>query len=178
MAHSAGRPGLCFLLVLASACGGVGAVPSRTGGAGGATGDSGGGGGGGGGSGGGSSGGATTVDASAGSGGQVDASAGSGGQVDASAETGGQVDASAGTGGQVDAADAPITTDALVEKDHRPSDCPPGALVCDDFEGYALGGSLAPNWTTQIIGGAIKVETSKPFHGAQGLRITTTLSPA
>ncbi|MEO7669660.1 MAG: hypothetical protein ABIW57_10000, partial [Polyangia bacterium] len=42
----------------------------------------------------------------------------------------------------------------------------------------ALGGSLAPNWTTQIIGGAIKVETSKPFHGAQGLRITTTLSPA
>jgi len=57
-------------------------------------------------------------------------------------------------------------------------DCPSGALVCDDFESYPLGVSLAPNWTTQVVGGQVQIDTSRPFRGAKGVHLTTTLSPA
>jgi len=69
------------------------------------------------------------------------------------------------------------STDAVRAAVDASADCPPGALVCDDFEGYALGGDLSPNWTTEIMGGTVQVETSKPFRGTKGVRITTTLSP-
>jgi hypothetical protein len=50
--------------------------------------------------------------------------------------------------------------------------------VCDDFESYPLGSDLSPNWTTELMGGTLQVDTSKPFRGVKGVRITTTLSPA
>ncbi|MEA2697327.1 MAG: hypothetical protein QOI66_1598 [Myxococcales bacterium] len=59
------------------------------------------------------------------------------------------------------------------------ADCPAGALLCDDFESYAAGSSdLSPNWTSEIIGGKVAVETGKPFRGAKAVHLTTTLSPA
>ena len=58
------------------------------------------------------------------------------------------------------------------------SDCPAGALVCDDFEGYPLGGDLSPNWTPELIGGQVQIENSKPFRGSKGVHLSTTLSPA
>jgi hypothetical protein len=81
-----------------------------------------------------------------------------------------------GTGGTINEA-GPVV-DAASAADRRPTDCPAGALICDDFESYALGGNLSPNWTTQLMNGKVEIETSRPFHGAKGLRMTTTLSPA
>lgn len=99
---------------------------------------------------------------------------GGAGGVDAgpAVDTGG-----AATGGRID---APVTiNDANAPELPAPaSDCPAGALICDDFEGYAAGGDLSPKWTTQIIGGTVAVETSKAFRGSKAVRVTTTSSPA
>lgn len=98
-------------------------------------------------------------------------------------------------GPSVPAADAPIdlpavadmnasadgnpTVDALAGSETAaPKDCPAGALFCDDFESYALGGDLSPNWTTQIVSGQVQIETSRPYRGSKSVRMTSTLSPA
>lgn len=61
---------------------------------------------------------------------------------------------------------APGTTDAPTTA------CAPGALLCEDFERYAAGGSLAPTWTTDTTGGTIVVDGTRPFAGGKGLHIT------
>jgi hypothetical protein len=50
--------------------------------------------------------------------------------------------------------------------------CPAGALLCDDFEKYAVGGNLSPTWTTDLIGGMVRVDTTRPFQGKQAVHIT------
>jgi hypothetical protein len=50
--------------------------------------------------------------------------------------------------------------------------CPAGALLCDDFEKYTAGGSLAPTWTTDLTGGMVRVDTTKPFAGKQAVHIS------
>lgn len=60
---------------------------------------------------------------------------------------------------------------------HVEAPCPPGALVCDDFEAYPPGDDLAPHWRTQTIGGEVRVDGSRPFRGRQGLHVTVTASP-
>jgi hypothetical protein len=116
--------------------------------------------------------GAPAASGAAATGGSGDATSGANttgtGVIDAAAQDQSLPDSTGGSSGSTDAARA--TADASV-------DCPPGALVCDDFEGYALGSDLSPNWTTEIMGGTVQVETSKPFRGTKGVRITTTLSP-
>jgi hypothetical protein len=97
------------------------------------------------------------------------------GAIDAAAEDQSVPDS---TGGSTDAARAAVDASAESAASAASANCPAGALVCDDFEGYALGSDLSPNWTTEIMGGTVQVETSKPFRGTKGVRITTTLSPA
>jgi hypothetical protein len=70
-----------------------------------------------------------------------------------------------------DGGPAPETADAPAVDDAAAS-CPAGALLCDDFEMYAAGGSPAPNWTTDLMGGTVRVDTSKPFAGKQSIHIT------
>jgi len=50
--------------------------------------------------------------------------------------------------------------------------CPPGAILCDDFETYTSAADLAAAWTVTTTGATLKVETSKPFKGAQGVHIS------
>jgi len=53
--------------------------------------------------------------------------------------------------------------------------CPAGALICDDFEGYAPGAmDLTPNWLTYTYGGGmLQVDGTKPFAGSKALHLTT-----
>jgi hypothetical protein len=44
------------------------------------------------------------------------------------------------------------------------------AKVCDDFEKYALAGSLAP-WTTAANGGALKVDVTHAWSGKQSVQV-------
>ncbi|HEX3695125.1 MAG TPA: hypothetical protein VH374_07020 [Polyangia bacterium] len=131
----------------------------------------------------GGSGGATVSGSGGSTAGSGGTTAGSGGNTSSNGGTGG------GSGGasvvadggsdeiaRPDSADAPVAADS----GGRPpnADCPQGALICDDFEGYPLGGDLSPNWTTEIIKGNVQVETSKPYRGSQSVHLTVTLSPA
>jgi hypothetical protein len=126
-------------------------------------------------------------DAQPGTGGAGGAMAtGSGGSTPAS---GGSAGGGSGGGGVIDdarpgvdqivSADVPVTPTDTGGGERPPNaDCPPGALMCDDFEGYPLGGDLSPNWTTEVIKGSVQVDTSKAFRGSKGVHLTTTLSPA
>jgi hypothetical protein len=53
--------------------------------------------------------------------------------------------------------------------------CPAGALICDDFEGYAPGATdLTPNWLTYIYGGGmLQVDGTRAHAGAKALHLTT-----
>jgi hypothetical protein len=84
---------------------------------------------------------------------------------------GGQSPPAGGSGGAVptdtrtpddlarDAIDAPVTA------------CLAPALLCEDFESYAPGSNLAPTWTTDLTGGTLAVDATKPFAGTKGLHI-------
>ncbi|HEY2903140.1 MAG TPA: hypothetical protein VGL59_21335 [Polyangia bacterium] len=72
----------------------------------------------------------------------------------------------------------PTVADAGPTEHPLQSDCPAGALMCDDFESYAAGATdLSPTWTSEIILGKVTIETSKPFRGGKSVHLTTMLSP-
>ncbi|HVR62087.1 MAG TPA: hypothetical protein VMU50_09320 [Polyangia bacterium] len=149
-------PGALFLVVLG--CGGGGAAPPA---------------GGGGGSSGGGSGGVT----GAGSGGAPGSggASGSGGAPG----SGGGASGSGGAAGSPDAAlDAPAPDGAGAGDAGASAGCPAGALLCDDFEGYANGPTLAPNWMTDTTGGTVQVDGTKPFSGAKAVHISATAGVA
>jgi hypothetical protein len=137
------------LFFILTGCGGGGATPLPGGGSGGTGGGTGG----------------TVVGGSGGTPGSGGASA-----------TGG---VSGGSGG----ATAPLDAGAEVAPADTAGDaakpgCPPGALLCEDFEGYAGGPTLAPNWMTDTTGGTVQVDGTKPFTGTKAVHFTATASTA
>ena len=82
-------------------------------------------------------------------------------------------DAQAGDAAPVDSsADVGLPETPETAADAGAGSCPAGALLCDDFEKYTPGGSLAPTWTTDLTGGMVRVDTSKPFAGKQAVHIS------
>jgi hypothetical protein len=85
-----------------------------------------------------------------------------------------------GTGGQVPvdgngAPDGSRDGDAgLPPVDGAGASCPPGAIICEDFEKYAVDTSdFSPDWVTYKYGETtITVDTTKPFKGGKSLHIT------
>jgi hypothetical protein len=120
-----------------------------------------------------------------GTGGSVPGSGGSAGGASGGG-SGGGAGSGGGSAGDDASADQVVRPDVPVSPGdtgggERPpnADCPAGALMCDDFEGYASGASdLAPMWTTEVIKGAVLVDTTKPFRGSKAVHLTTMLSPA
>jgi hypothetical protein len=46
-------------------------------------------------------------------------------------------------------------------------------LLCEDFERYGPGAAgLAPAWTTDVVGGTLEIDTTRPFSGGKGLHVT------
>ncbi|HEY2899636.1 MAG TPA: hypothetical protein VGL59_03595, partial [Polyangia bacterium] len=83
----------------------------------------------------------------------------------------------AGAGGA--AVDAPPAVDQAADHagaDAGSSPCVPGALLCEDFEGYAVGPSLAPTWMTDNMGGTLQVDTTRPFAGTKSVHFTATVN--
>ena len=80
-----------------------------------------------------------------------------------------------GTGGTVGTPDAPADTPAEAGAEVAMAGCPAGALVCEDFEGYA-GASVAPNWMTDMTGGTLQVDTTKPFKGTKAVHFSAPAS--
>jgi len=135
--------------------------------------------------------GSTGTDGSASSG-EAPASAGSGSSAGASPSTAGSTGSfvGGGSGGTVSGSGTAATgqsgaasndTDSGGPETSSPQDgsagagCPAGALICDDFEGYAPGATdLTPNWLTYIYGGGmLQVDGTKPFAGTKALHLTT-----
>jgi hypothetical protein len=108
---------------------------------------------------------------SGGSGGPTDAPAGM--DVVTQPGSGGTVGGSGGAGGPVDSAGEQSAEVA-------PPSCAPGALLCEDFESYAVGGggNLAPNWMTDTTGGTVMVDSTKPHAGTKSVHFTATASTA
>lgn len=150
----------CLTALLIGACGGGSSTPP----------------------GGNATGGTTGVGTGGTTGGTGGVSAGTGGVSGGSGGSGGM---SPGTGGNVSNGSGGATTDGAPPVDgnsaeHAPqSDCPAGALMCDDFEGYAAGATdLSPTWSSEVILGKVVVDASKPFKGGKSVHLTTMLSPA
>ena len=103
----------------------------------------------------------------------VDAPAGGGPDVAVAVDVPAPVDTGAPENGTtVDAGDGPAAT-----PDGTAASCPPGALVCEDFEKYATGAAttvLAPAWMTDTTGGTVTVDTSKPHAGSKSVHFTST----
>jgi hypothetical protein len=144
---------------------------------------------------------ATSTGGTRGSGGSVgpDATSGAGGAGSGGAAAGGSstTAGSGGAGGATGGAGGNNATGgrpgpggddaAPLAADGAPADgaadfpepaatCAPGALLCEDFEAYAVGGNLAPTWNTDVIGGTIGVDSSRPFRGGKGLHISAKAS--
>jgi len=74
--------------------------------------------------------------------------------------------------------DGPMASDARFDVDlgveSGSGSCPPGAVICDDFEKYTDGATnLAPDWVTYTYSGTVRVDTTKPRGGAKSLHVTT-----
>ncbi|HXK17120.1 MAG TPA: hypothetical protein VNG33_04940, partial [Polyangiaceae bacterium] len=55
-----------------------------------------------------------------------------------------------------------------------PGDCPAGALVCDNFEGYGAPADLAAAWTVTATMATVVVDATKPHAGKNALHITSS----
>src|SRR5260221_4708690 len=58
--------------------------------------------------------------------------------------------------------------------DERPEagvSCPPGALFCDDFEGYAAPADLAAAWKPMTTAATMTVDETKAWRGTKALHI-------
>ena len=106
-------------------------------------------------------------------GGTATGSGGSGSSVDAAGSGSGGVFV-AGTGGASGGvADAGNSSDGS-PSDAAPASCPAGAVVCEDFEGYADGATdLSPNWLVYGYSGTVKVDSTKPHAGSRAMHVTT-----
>ena len=132
--------------------------------------------------------GSTGSDGSASSG-EAPANAGSGASAGASPSTagtgslvgGGSAGTASGTAATGQGGAASTDPDSGGPETSSPQDgsagagCPAGALICDDFEGYAPGATdLRPNWLTYTYGGGmIQVDGTRAHAGAKALHLTT-----
>ena len=72
------------------------------------------------------------------------------------------------------AAGAGPTTDAASEMGAGGAGaCPPGALVCDDFESYATAADLAAAWTVTTTTATLVVDATKPHAGGKALHMSS-----
>jgi hypothetical protein len=124
-----------------------------------------------------------TGGASAGSGGTVSGGSGgsspvggSGGQAGVPGTPDAETDATAagGNGGTIptDAGPTGDAGDGAAGSGGNGS-CGAPALYCDDFEKYTVGADLSPNWTTNVIGGTVRVDTVRASQGKQAAHFTT-----
>ena len=91
-----------------------------------------------------------------------------------SAQSGGAGASGAGTGGAAGNAGVAGVSGTGGSGGAGAGACPPGAVVCDDFEKYTAGSSdLSPDWITYTYSGAVKVDATKPHAGKQSLHVTT-----
>ncbi|HEY0709000.1 MAG TPA: hypothetical protein VGG33_19485 [Polyangia bacterium] len=81
-----------------------------------------------------------------------------------------------GSGGTSGSGGTPGDAAADVANETAPASCAPGALLCEDFEGYPAGGSLAPNWMTDTTGGTVAVDGTKPYRGTKAVHFRATAS--
>jgi hypothetical protein len=96
----------------------------------------------------------------------------SGGAASASSGGASVPAASGGTGGPSTTPDATTAVDRPAADTPAPAACAPGALLCEDFETYAPGPNLGPTWNTDVMGGTLLVDSTKPFAGKQALHIS------
>ncbi|MEA2698377.1 MAG: hypothetical protein QOI66_2648 [Myxococcales bacterium] len=125
-----------------------------------------------------------TGGANAGSGGTVSGGSGgtlpvggSGGQAGGSGTPDAATDATAagGSGGAspTDAAPTVDAGDGAAGSGGSNGSCAAPALYCDDFEKYTVGADLSPNWTTNVTGGTVRVDTVRASQGKQAAHFTT-----
>jgi hypothetical protein len=98
---------------------------------------------------------------------------GGGGQSGNSGGTGGEAAGSAGTAGKQGDVDAGLAVDSASPSDGSVAACPVGALVCEDFEKYAVGGDVSSGgWNVMATSATVQVDATKPFAGGKGLHLT------
>jgi hypothetical protein len=79
---------------------------------------------------------------------------------------------SGGTAGKQADVDAGPATDSGSPSDAGAAACPTGALVCEDFERYAVGGDVsAGGWSVMETSATVQVDATKPFGGGKGLHL-------
>ncbi len=89
---------------------------------------------------------------------------GSAGNAGGAAGSSGGSAGSASAGGSAGSADATGGSGA----------CPTGAIVCDDFEGYAGPADVAAAWTVTASMATVAVDATKPHAGKNALHITSS----
>lgn len=82
-------------------------------------------------------------------------------------------DGGADSGWPVEAADSGATVDAGRDAGQGPSDPCKGALVCDDFEGYAAGAPPGSPWTVSLSNGqgSVAVDTARAHSGSRSVKV-------
>jgi hypothetical protein len=97
---------------------------------------------------------------------------GGGGQSGNPGGTGGDATGSGGTAGKPGGLDAGPVADSGSPSDGSGAACPAGALVCEDFEKYAVGGDVsAGGWSVIETSATVQVDATKPFSGGKGLHL-------
>jgi hypothetical protein len=97
---------------------------------------------------------------------------GGGGQSANPGGSGGEATGSGGTAGKQADVDAGPATDSGSASDSAVAACPAGALVCEDFEKYAVGGDVsAGGWSVMETSATVQVDATKPFGGGKGLHL-------